>query len=295
MAKIAFIGLGNMGAPMSENLLKAGHDLSVFDISTEAMNRLAGKGAKVAKTTADVVAGVDFVFSMLPTDREVKDVYLGSGQVLNHARQGTLLIDCSTISSATAVALSKAARDKALEMIDAPVSGGTTGASNATLTFIVGGDATSLDKVRPILSNMGKNVFHAGGNGAGLAVKICNNMLLGILMIGTAEALNLGIANGLDPKLLSDTISKSSGRNFALEAVNPWPGVMENAPSSNDYQGGFSVDLMLKDLGLAVEYAVSSKVSTPLGALARSLFDIHSKKGSGGLDFSSIVKLLRPS
>ena len=177
-------------------------------------------------------------------------------------------------------------------MLDAPVSGGTGGAAAGTLTFMVGGNAEVFAQAKPYLEKMGKAIFHAGASGSGQTVKVCNNMLLGILMIGTAEAIRLGMANGMDAKVLSEVMSKSSGRNWALEVYNPCPGVMETAPASKGYAGGFGVDLMLKDLGLAVENALTTGSSVPLGALARNLYDIHSKSGAGGLDFSSIFNLL---
>ena len=178
-----------------------------------------------------------------------------------------------------------------MRMIDAPVSGGTGGAVAGTLTFIVGGAAADFEAAKPYLEKMGRNIFHAGDSGAGQVAKICNNMLLGILMAGTSEALALGVANGMDPNVLSDIISKSSGRNWATELYNPWPGVMNDVPASKGYAGGFGVDLMLKDLGLAAEAALHARASTPLGELARNLYSLHSASGKGGLDFSSIVSL----
>jgi 3-hydroxyisobutyrate dehydrogenase len=205
-----------------------------------------------------------------------------------------LVIDCSTIAPQSARKVAQAAGARGLTMIDAPVSGGTAGAAAGTLTFIVGGSDAALETARPILSAMGKNIFHAGGHGAGQTAKICNNMLLGILMAGTSEALALGTANGLDPKVLSDIMSKSSGRNWALEVYNPYPGVMDNVPASRDYAGGFGVDLMLKDLGLAAEAALAARAAVPLGELARNLYSLHSQGGAGSLDFSSILKLIGP-
>jgi 3-hydroxyisobutyrate dehydrogenase len=212
---------------------------------------------------------------------------------LPHIPKGTLVIDCSTIAAQTAITVSKAANALGLTMLDAPVSGGTGGAIAGTLTFIVGGEDDALERARPLLSAMGKNIFHAGGHGAGQTAKICNNMLLGIQMIGTAEALALGVANGLDPHVLSDIMVKSSGRNWSLELYNPYPDVMENVPASRGYTGGFGVDLMLKDLGLATETALNSQASIPLGEMARNLYAMHSKAGAGGLDFSSILQILQ--
>ncbi len=290
MSSIAFIGLGNMGAPMALNLVKAGHALTVFDLSPDAVRQLTDAGARAAGSAADAVKGAEIVITMLPASKHVEGVYLEQ-DLLGQIGAGTLVIDCSTIAPDSARKVAQAAQARGLEMIDAPVSGGTGGAAAGTLTFIVGGPQAALERARPVLEKMGKNIFHAGDAGAGQVAKICNNMLLGILMAGTAEALALGVANGLDPKVLSDIVAKSSGRNWATELYNPWPGVMEHAPASKGYAGGFGVDLMLKDLGLAAESALSSRSAIPLGELARNLYSLHSNGGSGGLDFSSIVNL----
>jgi 3-hydroxyisobutyrate dehydrogenase len=230
---------------------------------------------------------------MLPASKHVEGIYLGPEGLLTKIASKALVIDCSTIAADSARKVARAAADRGLAMIDAPVSGGTGGAIAGTLTFIVGGEPADLERARPLLEKMGKNIFHAGAAGAGQVAKIANNMLLGIAMAGTAEALALGVANGLDPKVLSEIISKSSGRTWAIELYNPWPGVMENVPSSKGYAGGFGVDLMLKDLGLAAEAAVSTQSVIALGELARNLFAMHSAQGSGKLDFSSIVNLVK--
>jgi 3-hydroxyisobutyrate dehydrogenase len=240
------------------------------------------------------VKGAEIVVTMLPASQHVDQLYLGEG-LLEHIDLSALVIDCSTIAPDTARRVAAAAQERGITMIDAPVSGGTAGAAAGTLTFIVGGDAAALERGRAVLQNMGKNIFHAGPAGAGQVAKICNNMLLGVLMAGTAEALALGVANGLDPKVLSDIIAKSSGRNWATELYNPWPGVMPSVPASNGYAGGFGTDLMLKDLGLAAESAVSTRSPTPLGELARNLYALHSSNGSGKLDFSSILNLYNPA
>lgn len=291
MSQIAFIGLGHMGGPMALNLIKAGYKVSVFDLVAESLARARDAGATVAASATQAVQGCDIVISMLPASQHVEGLYLGDDGLLQHIASGALVIDCSTIAPQSAIKVSQAAREKGLRMVDAPVSGGTAGAEAGTLTFIVGGDAADLDQARPLLECMGKNIFHAGDAGAGQVAKICNNMLLGVLMAGTAEALALGAANGLDPHVLSDIISKSSGRNWATELYNPWPGVMDHAPASKDYGGGFGVDLMLKDLGLAAEAAMAVKAATPLGEMARNLYAMHSGNGHGKLDFSSILKL----
>ncbi|KAB8064273.1 3-hydroxyisobutyrate dehydrogenase [Janthinobacterium violaceinigrum] len=293
---IVFIGLGNMGLPMAQNLVRAGHAVTGFDLVPASVQQFADGGGLVSDDQAAAIRAADIVITMLPASRHVLGAYLGNplGEtgILAQARPGTLLIDCSTISTEAARQVGRAAQDKGLPMLDAPVSGGTAGATNGTLTFMVGGEASALDAARPYLEIMGKAIFHAGGSGCGQTVKICNNMLLGILMIGTSEAIRLGVANGLDPKVVSDVMAKSSGRNWTLEVYNPCPGVAENVPASRGYTGGFGVDLMLKDLGLAVESALASGASVPLGALSRNLYSLHSKAGSGALDFSSIYQLL---
>lgn len=290
---IAFIGLGNMGGPMALNLLQAGFGLTVFDLSPTALQTAQAAGAKLAATAAEAAASADIVVSMLPASAHVEALYLGSGGVLKAVRPGTLIVDCSTIAPQTAKTVYQAAQAAGCAMIDAPVSGGTAGAAAGTLTFIVGGETEALERARPLLEKMGKNIFHAGDHGAGQVAKICNNMLLAIHMIGTAEALNLGTSLGLDAKVLSEIINKSSGRNWSSELYNPFPGVMENVPASRGYSGGFGVDLMLKDLGLAQEAALHAKAATPLGTLARNLYHLHSLAGNGRLDFSSILELLQ--
>ena len=293
MTRVAFIGLGNMGAPMAQNLIKAGFSLSVFDLVKETVHQLVKSGATAAASANDAVNGADVVITMLPASEHVEGIYLGPEGLLTQIASNALVIDCSTIAADSARKVACAAASRGLAMIDAPVSGGTGGAIAGTLTFIVGGESADLERARPLLEKMGKNIFHAGAAGAGQVAKIANNMLLGIAMAGTAEALALGVANGLDPKVLSEIISKSSGRTWAIELYNPWPGVMENVPSSKGYAGGFGVDLMLKDLGLAAQAAVSTQSVIALGELARNLFAMHSAQGSGKLDFSSIVNLVK--
>ena len=294
--KIAFIGLGNMGGPMAMNLLKAGHTLSAFDLSADACKKFGADGLPIAKSAAETVADAEVVISMLPASAHVEGLFLGSdgkSGLLESIKPGTLVIDSSTIAAATSRKVAEAAAAKGIAMIDAPVSGGTGGAVAGTLTFMVGGETADLERARPVLEKMGANIFHAGAAGAGQTAKICNNMLLGILMIGTSEALALGVANGLDPKVLSEIMRRSSGGNWALEKYNPMPGVMETSPASKNYAGGFGTDLMLKDLGLAQENATAVRAATPLGGLARSLYAAHSLAGHGALDFSSVLKLVQ--
>ena len=293
MSKIAFIGLGNMGAPMAINLVKAGHALKVFDLMPAPMQTLVERGAHRAQSARDAVLDAEIVITMLPASKHVESLYLGESQLLQHIPNSALVIDCSTIAADSARRVASAAETLGISMIDAPVSGGTGGAIAGTLTFIVGGQSKDLERARPILEKMGKNIFHAGSAGAGQVAKIANNMLLGIAMAGTAEALALGVANGLDPKVLSEIIAKSSGCNWAVEKYNPWPGVMDHVPAAKGYAGGFGVDLMLKDLGLASEAAISTGSVIALGELARNLFALHSSQGNGQLDFSSIVSMIK--
>jgi len=292
---VAFIGLGHMGLPMAVNLHKAGYQVTGFDLSESACAQARAQGLVLADSAVDAVKGATFVVSMLPAGRHVAALYLGAGDagapgLLSVIDKHALVIDSSTIDIANAVRVGEAAERAGIAMLDAPVSGGTGGATAGTLTFMVGGDAAHLERAKPLLQHMGKNIFHAGKAGAGQAAKICNNMLLGILMIGTSEALSLGKANGLDLAALSEIMRLSSGGNWALEKYNPVPGIMPNAPASKDYAGGFGVDLMLKDLNLAMESAQSLGASTPLGALARNIYAMHSKDGNGGLDFSSVIR-----
>lgn len=291
MTQIAFIGLGHMGLPMARNLLNAGHSLSVFDLVASAVNELAAQGARAASSAADAVSAAEVVISMLPASRHVEGLYLGDAGLLSAIAPGSLVLECSTIAPEAARKVHQAAAARGIALLDAPVSGGTAGAAAGTLTFMVGGDAATLERARPILANMGKNIFHAGPAGAGQVAKVCNNQLLAVHMIGTAEAMALGVANGLDPATLAEIMRQSSGGNWSLEKYNPWPGVMPNAPASKDYRDGFAAELMAKDLGLAQEAAQATASSTPMGALALQLYRLLLKQGQGKLDFSAVQKL----
>lgn len=290
---IAFFGLGHMGGPMSARLVKAGHVVRVYDLVPELIDGAVAVGAVGARSVAEACEQADVVISMLPSANAVRSLYLAEDGVLAHAPNEALLVDCSTIDAHTAREVARAAADTGRDMIDAPVSGGVAGAVAGTLTFICGGPVAAVALAEPVLRDMGRNVFRAGDSGAGQIAKICNNMLLAVHMIGTCEALQLGVDNGLDPAVLSEIMTASSGRNWSLECYNPWPGVMDAVPSSREYQGGFAVNLMNKDLGLAMSAALQSGSSTPLGTLARSLFMQHGRQGSGELDFSSILRLFR--
>ena len=291
-AEVVFIGLGNMGLPMATNLVRGGLTVMGFDLVAENVSKLVAEGGVQGASLADAVRQAKVVCTMLPASQHVQGVYLGEDGVFAHARPGTLLIDSSTIAPDVARQLGQLAAERGLEMIDAPVSGGPVGAKAGTLTFMVGGTAKGFDLAQPYLQKMGKALYHAGAQGSGQTVKVCNNMLLGIVMIGTAEALQLGMTNGLDPKVLTEIISKSSGNKWVLNNCNPCPGVMPSTPASNGYAGGFGVDLMLKDLRLAVENALSTRCSVPLGALARNVYDMHSKAGSGKLEYGSVFEML---
>lgn len=290
MSNIAFIGLGNMGGPMAVNLIKKGHNVVGFDLSEEALKILVSEGGQTAESAVAASRDADVVISMLPSGKHVADLY--SEEFISSLKPNTLLIDSSTIDAVTARTVAELAVSKGCRMIDAPVSGGTAGAQAGTLTFIVGGKQDDYEKARPILKCMGQNIFHAGDSGAGQVAKICNNMLLAIHMIGTSEAINLGVKHGLNPQILSEIMQKSSGKNWSLDVYNPYPGVMENAPASRNYSGGFAVDLMTKDLGLAAEAGLETKTSTPLGNTALNLYRMWSESGNGKTDFSSIIQFL---
>ncbi|MBB1399398.1 3-hydroxyisobutyrate dehydrogenase [Pseudoalteromonas sp. SG41-2] len=288
---IGFIGLGNMGGPMAANLVKAGHQVKVFDLNRTVVNLLAENGAIAADDAKHCATDVDVLISMLPASKHVKSLYLGDTGLVHILAKSTLVIDCSTIDAASARDVGAELSEHGIDFVDAPVSGGVAGATAGTLTFIVGGGDEQFAKAQPVLADMGKNIFHAGDIGAGQVAKICNNMLLSILMAGTSEAIQMGINNGLDAKVLSDIMTASSGRNWTLELYNPCPGVMDTAPASNDYKPGFMVDLMAKDLGLAMEAAQQSNSVTPMGSMAKNLYTMLQHQGAGSEDFSAIFKL----
>ncbi|MES2184765.1 MAG: 3-hydroxyisobutyrate dehydrogenase [Pseudomonadota bacterium] len=293
--RIAFLGLGNMGRPMAHNLLTAGHTLVVFDPVAASVAELTTAGAVAATSPKDAVAtaGVELVLTMLPASAHVRAVYLGEDGVLAGVPAGVRLVDCSTIDPHTARAVAAAAQQQGNPMVDAPVSGGTGGATAGTLTFMVGGEAADFDAVRPVLAQMGKNIVHCGGTGNGQVAKVANNMLLGISMVGAAEAMALGVSLGMDPKVLAGVINTSSGRCWSTDTYNPFPGVLDNVPASRGYTGGFGADLMLKDLGLATEAARLSGQPVVLGAAAQQLYQAFSAQGKGGLDFSAIIQMYR--
>jgi 3-hydroxyisobutyrate dehydrogenase len=297
--KIGFIGLGNMGAPMARNLLNAGHELTVFDVvnsNVEQLIALSNGQVKKAVSPAELAkSSVEVIITMLPAAAHVKSVYLGVDGILSTDIKGITCIDSSTIDPLSAREVAKAVTEQGGLMLDAPVSGGTGGAQAGTLTFMVGGEESLFSKMKPLLEQMGKNIVHCGGAGNGQVAKVANNMLLGISMIGTAEAMSLGVSLGMDPKVLAGIINTSSGRCWSSDTYNPYPGVIETAPASRGYTGGFGADLMLKDLGLATEAAKLAKQPVPLGSLAEQIYRTFSISGKGGLDFSAIIKLLNQS
>ncbi|WP_310629870.1 3-hydroxyisobutyrate dehydrogenase [Paraburkholderia sp.] len=291
--KIGFIGLGHMGAPMALNLIKAGHTLSVFDLSADAMRTLADAGATLAASPKAAATGAEWVITMLPAAAHVRTVLSAEDGVLAGVAKGVTIIDSSTIDPASAKAFAALAEANGNRFVDAPVSGGTGGAVAGTLTFMVGGTAALYESVKPVLAGMGKNIVPCGETGTGQVAKLCNNLVLGVTMAGVAEAMALGEALGIDAKVLGGIMNTSTGRCWSSDTYNPFPGVIETAPSSRGYTGGFGTDLMLKDLGLATDAAKQARQPAYMGALAQQLYQAMSSHGDGKLDFSAIIKLYR--
>jgi 3-hydroxyisobutyrate dehydrogenase len=290
MAKIAFIGLGNMGGPMAANLVKAQHQVTAFDLSAAALETAVGHGTRKAASAAEAVKEAEVVVTMLPAGKHVREVY--EKDVLPNVGKGTLLIDCSTIDVESARHVGGLAQKAGLEMIDAPVSGGVGGATAGTLTFMVGGDDQAFAKAKPILEKMGRNIVHAGASGNGQAAKICNNMILGISMIAVSEGFMLAKRLGLDAQKLFDVASTSSGQCWSLTNYCPVPGPVPTSPANRDYQAGFTAAMMLKDLLLAQQAANGVGASTPLGAEAAQLFNLFVNSGNAAKDFSGIIRML---
>ena len=291
MSVIAFIGLGNMGGGMALNLGKAGHEVLAVDLSAEAVAKAVAGGAADGKNVGEAVAGADIVVTMLPAGKHVRAVY---NEVFSVAKPGAVFLDCSTIDVDSARAVIKDAAEKGFHMVDAPVSGGTAAADAGTLTFMVGGTADAFEKARPYLEIMGKAVIHAGDAGNGQAAKICNNMLLGITMIGTCEAFAMAEKLGLDAQTFFDISSKASGQSWSMTSYCPVPGPVPTSPANRDYAPGFAVPMMLKDLKLAMGAAASSNSATPMGALAEALYQAFSLQGDNNTkDFSGIINFLK--
>jgi 3-hydroxyisobutyrate dehydrogenase len=293
MTRIGFIGLGNMGGPMAANLVKAGHTVAGFDVMPDAVTRFAAAGGATAKSAAEAAANADVIVTMLPAGAHVREIYLGDKGLIAQAKPGTLLIDSSTIDVDSARAVAAAAQAKGLLMVDAPVSGGVGGAQGGTLTFMVGGSDEAFAKAKPFLEQMGKTIVHAGGPGNGQAAKICNNMILGISMIGVSEAFVLGEKLGLDPQKLFDISSKSSGQCWSMTSYCPVPGPVPTSPANRDYAPGFTAAMMLKDLRLAQDAAKAAGAHTPLGADAAKVYAAYAEGGEAGRDFSGIIRYLR--
>ena len=293
MARVGFIGLGNMGLPMALNLLKAGHAVEGFDLNGTAVEKLKAAGGAGAGSAKIAAARGDVVITMLPAGAHVRDVYLGPSGIIENANAGTLLIDSSTIDVDSARVVGAAAKAKGLPMVDAPVSGGVGGAQGATLTFMVGGSENAFARAQPLLAAMGKTIVHAGGSGNGQAAKICNNMILGVSMIAVSEAFLLAEKLGLDAQKLFDISSKSSGQCWSMTSYCPAPGPVPASPANRDYQAGFTAAMMLKDLQLAQDAARVAGVATPLGAEAAALYSLYAAHGEAGRDFSGILQFLR--
>ena len=288
---IAFIGLGNMGGGMAANQAKAGRRVMAFDLSPEAVARAVAAGCTAAGSVAEAVKDADVVITMLPAGPHVRSVY--SDQIIGVAPTSALLLDCSTIDVDTARKIAGLAKDAGYAFADAPVSGGTMAADAGTLAFMVGCDEADFARIEPALEPMSRATFRAGDHGAGQAAKICNNMILGITMLGTCEAIGLAEKLGLDPVKMFDIVAKSSGQSWSVTTYYPWPGPVPTAPSNRNYDGGFATAMMLKDLKLAQDAAAKSGASTPLGAQTEALFQMFNGLGYGGRDFSAILQMLR--
>jgi 3-hydroxyisobutyrate dehydrogenase len=288
--KIGFIGLGNMGGGMAANLVKAGHHVTAYDLSGEALAKAGAAGCTPVSDADEAVRGAEVIVTMLPAGKHVQSVYQSA--VFANAPSGALLIDCSTIDVDTARAVAAAAKEKGLDAVDAPVSGGIAAANGGTLTFMVGGSDAGFTKARPVLADMGKAVIHAGENGAGQAAKICNNMLLGATMAATCETFMLAQKLGLDLQKFYDISSQASGQSWSMTSYCPVPGVGPQSPADNNYAGGFAAALMLKDMRLALEAAQSSGAQVPMGERAEELYSAFVDADAQGLDFSAIIKTL---
>lgn len=288
--KIAFIGLGNMGGSMAQNLLKSGQQVFGYDLSEVALKHFADAGGVVCESPTTAAAQADIVITMLPAAKHVREVYLGEHGVLSVLKSGSLCIDSSTIDPQTIQEIAEIAQAKNIAVCDAPVSGGTLGAKDGTLTFMVGANEQTFEETKPVLSLMGKNLVHCGAVGTGQVAKICNNLILGISMTAVAEGMALGVKLGIDPKALAGVINSSTGRCWSSEIYNPWPGVCENAPASRGYTDGFASQLMLKDLGLAIDAAQHVDQPVFLGEKVQEMYKTLNEGNAAKLDFSSIIQ-----
>ena len=290
---IAFIGIGNMGSPMAENLVKAGKNVKVFDTSESVVKKAKEKKLEVAKNLDELITNeVTTVITMLPEGKNSKEVYLGDNGIISKVSKNCLLVDCSTIDIQTSIEIGKKASEKGIKMIDAPVSGGVMGAQKATLNIMVGGTKESFDLALPLLKIMGKNIFHAGDLGSGNGAKICNNMSLGITMIAASESLMLAKRLNIDIKKVHEIMKNASGNSWPISIYPPLPGLIEGTPSNNNYRPGFSAGMMNKDLKLANECAKQVNASTPLGAMALNIYNKFCEEGNDDKDFSAISKVI---
>lgn len=292
MTTVAFIGLGNMGIGMATNLVKAGYDVIGFDLSAAAQKAAIEVGCKISENVNDTAKDAVVVIMMLPNGSIVRKV---CEDVFSASAPGTLVIDCSTIDVKTARDMVEDAKNRSIDMIDAPVSGGVAGAAAGTLSFMCGGTVGAYARAKPFLEAMGENIFHAGDAGNGQVAKICNNMLLGIHMIGTCEAFNLAGKLGLDAQTFYDISSTASGQNWSMTSYCPAPGPVPTAPSNKDYRPGFTAAMMLKDLRLAQEAAMTARAATPLGTQSEAIYALMEAAGKDGLDFSGVMKLINGS
>ena len=292
-SKIGFLGFGNMGSHMAINLIKKGHNLMLYDLSKENTDKAKEIGVNIMSSPKEVSQSAEIVITMLPAGQHVKSAYLGESGLFEGARSGSIFVDCTTCEPNVSLLIASEAYKVNATYLDSPVSGGVGSARDAKLTFMVGGPKEGLEKVRHLLNIMGKNVIHCGEVGMGEAAKICNNMMLGISMIGTSEAMSLGIALGIDPNKLASVLNVSSGRSWCSDTYNPCPGVIEGVPSSNEYKGGFATALMKKDLALSQNIANELDLATPLGASSLHLYRMLCKKGFGTKDFSYVFKFLQ--
>src|SRR5579871_6788159 len=290
MATIAFIGLGNMGGPMAANLVKAGHKVVAFDLVAASRDQAKADGASIAESSVASVKGADIVITMLPAGKHVLSVW---SEVVPAMTKGALIIDCSTIDVESSKQAHALAAKHGVASVDAPVSGGTGGAKGATLTFMCGGEEKAFAAAKPVLEKMGKKIVHCGGAGAGQGVKICNNMILGVSMIGVSEGFSLAEKLGLSHQAVFDVVSTSSGQCWAMTSYCPVPGPVPASPANNDYKPGFATALMVKDLTLAQDAAKAAGAATPLGKHAQEIYKAFDAAGNGAVDFSGIIRHVR--
>jgi 3-hydroxyisobutyrate dehydrogenase len=295
MTRIGFIGVGTMGLPMATNLVKKGFAVTAFDLNAEAVKAAVAAGMTAAASAAEAVAAADLVITMLPSSSHVEAAYTGDGGVLAAGRKGTLCVDMSTIDPAVSRRVAATAAERGLRFIDAPVSGGVTGATDGTLAIMVGGSATDVTAARPALEAMGTNVIHVGAVGSGEVVKLCNNLIAGVSAVAVSEAFRIAQGFGVDPKVVTEVISKSSGNTWVMERAHPVPGLVARAASTNDYKPGFMTDLMCKDVGLAVEAARALRIPVFVASAAQQVYRLASSHGLGRRDFTSVYSFLKPS